>query len=89
MRVLHQLPVPPVELPKWRPLQSLHTLTAGTIGTAALSHHDQRWLLTRIEDVQRDLAALDWPLGYTAIHGDAWAGNLLWDTANAGEPVPG
>jgi aminoglycoside phosphotransferase (APT) family kinase protein len=31
--------------------------------------------------VRRELAELDWPLGEGLIHGDAWAGNLLWDTA--------
>ncbi|RDI35383.1 phosphotransferase family protein [Lentzea flaviverrucosa] len=87
VRALHRLPAPPVELPQWQPLESLHALTAGPIGAAALSREDQRWLLNRIDEVQRDLAVLDWPLGYTAIHGDAWAGNLLWDTASADEPV--
>ena len=31
--------------------------------------------------MRRELAELDWPLGEGLIHGDAWAGNLLWDTA--------
>nr|WP_280218565.1 phosphotransferase [Nocardia neocaledoniensis] len=30
---------------------------------------------TRIE-----FTAATWPLGHGLIHGDAWAGNLLWDT---------
>lgn len=87
VRGLHQLPAPPIDLPAWRPLQSLQALTVGPVGVAALSREDQRWLLARIDQVQRDLAALDWPLGMTAIHGDAWAGNLLWDTAAVHEPV--
>lgn len=80
VRELHRLPSPPVDLPVWRPLQSLQALAEGPVGTAALSRRDQRWLLARIDEVQRELAALVWPLGSTAIHGDAWAGNLLWDT---------
>lgn len=87
IRRLHQLPAPPVDLPAWRPLQSLQALTAGPVGAAALSPSDQRWLLARIDEVQRDLAALDWPLGHGLIHGDAWAGNLLWDIAAEHEPV--
>lgn len=87
VRSLHQLPTPPVDLPEWQPLRSLQALVTGPVGSEALSPGDQRWLLARIDEVQRDLAVLDWPLGFTAIHGDAWAGNLLWDTAAADVPV--
>ena len=41
---------------------------------------DRTWLLAEITDTRARLAALDWPLGTGFIHGDAWAGNLLWDT---------
>ncbi|WP_112273527.1 phosphotransferase enzyme family protein [Lentzea terrae] len=89
VRRLHQLPTPPVNLPLpvWQPLRSLEALVTGPNGSAALSRGDQRWLLNRIDEVRRDLAALDWPLGFTTIHGDAWAGNLLWDTAATDVPV--
>ncbi|MFN2494993.1 MAG: hypothetical protein ABR608_03660 [Pseudonocardiaceae bacterium] len=44
-----------------------------------LDDADRDWLLQRIGEVRDELATLDWPLGYGLIHGDAWAGNLLWN----------
>ncbi|HWO68246.1 MAG TPA: aminoglycoside phosphotransferase family protein [Umezawaea sp.] len=85
VRQLHDLPNPPVELPRWRPLHSLHTAVADPAESRALSGQERSWLLARIEEVQGDLAGLDYPLGWGPIHADAWAGNLLWDDA---APVP-
>jgi aminoglycoside phosphotransferase (APT) family kinase protein len=51
-----------------------------------LTDADRGWLLEEITATRARLADLDWPLGYGLIHGDAWAGNLLWDTKN---PRPG
>lgn len=87
VRELHRLPAPPVELPRWRPLVSLQSLIAGPVGVAALTRADRQWLLARIDELQRELAELDWPLGWGHIHGDAWAGNLMWDMATPAAPV--
>lgn len=83
LRRLHGLPRPPLELPEWRALTSLELVLRDTRRAAAVSHADRRWLLDLIEQVRHDLAALDWPLGHGLIHGDAWAGNLLWNTDSA------
>lgn len=80
LRTLHALPRPPLDLPAWRPLTSLELVLRDTDHAVAVNESDRRWLLDRIEQIRQDLAALDWPLGYGLIHGDAWAGNLLWDT---------
>jgi hypothetical protein len=78
LRRLHALPRPPLDLPEWRALASLELVLRDTARPIAIGDADRRWLLDRIEQVRHDLAELDWPLGYGLIHGDAWAGNLLW-----------
>jgi hypothetical protein len=79
LRRLHDLPDPPHPLPDWRPLTSLEA-TLRTVGDDVLPDADRAWLLAEVIDTRARLAALDWPLGTGLIHGDAWAGNLLWDT---------
>ncbi|HET8684793.1 MAG TPA: phosphotransferase [Micromonosporaceae bacterium] len=49
--------------------------------TRNLTDADLRWLRHRVEQVRAQVASLDSPLGCGLIHGDAWAGNLLWHTA--------
>lgn len=87
VRLLHDLPPPPTDLPRWKPLHSLHAAVADPAESAALDHEQREWLLERIEQVQADLAALTWPLGWGLIHADAWAGNLLWNSASSVAPV--
>jgi len=87
VRRLHDLPAPPVDLPSWQPLQSLHSAVADPARSVALDSEERAWLLSRIEQVQHELATLDWPLGWGLIHADAWAGNLLWNTTSATAPV--
>jgi Ser/Thr protein kinase RdoA (MazF antagonist) len=75
---LHAISHPPPDLPHWVPLDSLtHALHDDTTALA-LDDADRDWLLRRISEVREELATLDWPLGQGLIHGDAWAGNLLW-----------
>jgi hypothetical protein len=38
--------------------------------------------LDHVKDVRSQVLALDSPLGHGIIHGDAWAGNLLWNSAS-------
>jgi Ser/Thr protein kinase RdoA (MazF antagonist) len=81
LRRLHALAPTPVELPTWRALTSLELVLRDTTRPSAINDSERQWLLDRIDQVRHELAQLDWPLGYGLIHGDAWAGNLLWQTA--------
>lgn len=81
IRRLHGLPHPPTRVPDWVPLRSLeHTLRSPAV-LAAINPADRDWLLGQIDQIRHELDLLDWPLGWGLVHGDAWAGNLLWHTA--------
>ena len=77
LRLLHQSGTPPVWLPAWVPLASLHATAGDPVLSAALADDERAWIMTRISEVRDKIAGLDWPLGTGLIHGDAWAGNLL------------
>ncbi|MGC4942230.1 phosphotransferase [Kribbella sp. DT2] len=80
LRTLHHTPPPPIEVSPWKPLESLQNALADPAADDALSPNDRRWLMHRIEELETELGELEWPLGHGLIHGDAWAGNLLWST---------
>lgn len=82
---LHVIDSAPVELEQWQPLLSLSAALRDPSVANRLSHDDFQWLSGRVEDVQAAVQGLDSPLGYGIIHGDAWAGNLLWDTATGSD----
>jgi hypothetical protein len=77
LRLLHQAGTPPVSLPAWVPLASLHATAGDRLLSAALTDDERTWVMARITEVRDKIAGLDWPLGAGLIHGDAWAGNLL------------
>jgi hypothetical protein len=77
LRLLHQTGAPPVALPTWVPLESLHATVADPVLSAALTDDDRSWIMARIAEVRDTIARLAWPLKTGLIHGDAWAGNLL------------
>lgn len=79
---LHALPRPTAKLPRWRPLTSLELTIRDMKPPFPISDTDRCWLINRIEQIRQDLQQLEWPLGYGLIHGDAWAGNLLWNTSS-------
>lgn len=81
LRELHKLERPPVELPPWVPLESLHCTVTDDRLASALTDAERSWLIKHIDLLRAELDCLSWPLGYGLIHGDAWAGNLLWDKA--------
>lgn len=81
LRQLHTAGEPPVRLDPWVPLASLHATVSDPECLRVLTGEERTWLLYRIQQVRDDLGAIDWPLGDGLIHGDAWAGNLIWDSA--------
>ena len=77
LRTLHQLPPPPLDLPTYRPLASLHD----TIDIATcLTPDDRGWLTHTATELLHQYTALDFPLGSGHLHGDAYPGNMLYDT---------
>ncbi|WP_181838505.1 phosphotransferase [Nocardia africana] len=84
LRELHSTPPPAhIDLPNWVPLQSLRTaLHDPRTDTGHITDLERSTLLNMIETVAGELADMSWPLGHGLIHGDAWAGNLLWDRTN-------
>jgi hypothetical protein len=77
LRLLHQVGPPPLPLPDWIPLISLHDTIEDHRLSPSLTDNERDWIQTRISEVRDTLARLSWPLGHGLIHGDAWAGNLL------------
>jgi hypothetical protein len=77
LRLLHQSGTPPVTLPTWVPLASLHATISDPALSAAPTGDELTWIMDLITEVRDKIAGLDWPLGTGLIHGDAWAGNLL------------
>ncbi|MGH3663938.1 MAG: phosphotransferase enzyme family protein [Micromonosporaceae bacterium] len=88
LRHFHQAGPSSVTVGSWVPLASLHAALGEVECSNALTPHERQWLLDRIQQVRVRLSGLDWPLGEGLIHGDAWAGNLLWD-AKANRAVLG
>jgi hypothetical protein len=74
---LHHLPEP-AGLATWTPLTSLHRILAQG-PWPAMSDDEAAWLADQAQTVSRQVLETDWPLGVGLLHGDAWAGNLLWD----------
>ncbi|MEW2384049.1 aminoglycoside phosphotransferase family protein [Micromonospora sp. NPDC047707] len=87
VRQLHDVDEVPFSLERWEPLASLHGALREPGAAHNLSAEERAWLLDHLEDVGSQVRALDSPLGYGVIHGDAWAGNLLWDTAAGPDAV--
>ncbi|MFI5716165.1 aminoglycoside phosphotransferase family protein [Nocardia sp. NPDC051750] len=87
LRSLHNMPAPPIDLPEWVPLESLHAALLEDDKQPAITGEERAWLARRVQEVRKELSELDWPLGTGIIHGDAWAGNLLWDS-NTTPPRP-
>ncbi|MFD0201440.1 MULTISPECIES: phosphotransferase family protein [Saccharothrix] len=76
LRELHRLPPPPVILPVYRPLASLHAVINTSV---CLTPDDRAWLTDTAATLLAGYAELDFPLGHGHLHGDAYPGNLLLD----------
>lgn len=79
LRRLHDLPTLDAVLPRWEPLASLRGELDRGGSHAGLTSGETGWLQAEVAVVTQQVTAASWPLGVGLIHGDAWAGNLLWD----------
>ncbi|CRK56895.1 hypothetical protein [Alloactinosynnema sp. L-07] len=93
LRVLHQLPHPPVTLHEYRPLNDL-LATLATTADAVLDSDGRDWLTDRAHTLLDDYQHLQSALGSGLIHADAYPGNLIrtpngtllgdWDETSTG-----
>ncbi|MFF8917812.1 phosphotransferase family protein [Streptomyces sp. NPDC015032] len=76
LQQLHQLPQPPITLPKWAPLTSFTT----TLEQAHSVPDSQKlWLAERAHELTLAFYELEYALPPGLVHGDAYPGNCLWD----------
>jgi hypothetical protein len=87
LRHLHAIEAVPFELDPWQPLTSLSAALSDPAAAANLTRSELDWLGGLVEEVRAQVGSLHWPLGHGVIHGDAWAGNLLWHTAGGPDAV--
>lgn len=81
LRPLHAVQHVPFQLETWQPLVSLTAVLDEPEAARKLTGADLDWLRDRVKMACAQVSALDSPLGHGLIHGDAWAGNLLWHAA--------
>lgn len=74
LRRLHELPAPGFELPRLAPfVRQRERISEAT----ALTDEDRDWLLRHLADLEARYADLPEGRPWCAVHGDAWAGNLV------------
>ncbi|WP_280236994.1 phosphotransferase family protein [Nocardia cyriacigeorgica] len=81
VRLLHEQPAPPVQLPEYRPLRRLRDaleIDAARI-RPVLSRADRIWLHDRVDDLIAAFEATQFPLGRGLVHADAHAENTVLD----------
>jgi aminoglycoside phosphotransferase (APT) family kinase protein len=76
LRALHELPTPPIQLPRNRPLTSF---MAALGASSCLTPQHRDWLRVQAGELLDAYQHLDFPLGEGHLHGDAYPGNTLWD----------
>jgi len=74
LRLVHELPAPPFELPVWEPLADVRARLADAVD---LDPDDRAFLERRCDEVQAALATVRYELPIGPIHGDAHLGNLI------------
>jgi hypothetical protein len=87
LRQLHNAGNAPVPLPEWVPLASLQRALDNMDDHAVLTSDEWSWLRGEVAAVRENVASLRWPLPRGLIHGDAWAGNLLWAASEFTSPA--
>lgn len=81
LRELHDLPSPPVALPRYEPLVRLAAVLAAA--PSRLPRADRTWLQYRCDELLASYDRVESELGAGPIHGDAYPGNTLWDGQRA------
>lgn len=81
--------IPPSGLDTWTPLASLDSALHDPELSSRLPTDDRAWLHDEVARVRDECGQLDSPLGHGLIHGDAWAGNLLWSDPTGRTPILG
>ncbi|MFE9407332.1 phosphotransferase family protein [Streptomyces sp. NPDC006704] len=76
LRALHELPRPPIQLPRNRPLVSFKAMLDVS---SWLTPQHRDWLRAQAGELLDAYQQLDFPLGEGHLHGDAYPGNTLWD----------
>jgi aminoglycoside phosphotransferase (APT) family kinase protein len=78
LRMMHALPKPAFDLPAWQPLDDVRR----RLGDAEeLDPADRRFIEDRCAELAQRLAALEYPLTESVVHGDAHLGNLIHSPA--------
>lgn len=79
LRRLHEQPIPPFPLPRYRPLHRLREALALDAARQypALDRDDHTWLTDRAEELIATYAAARFPLGYGLVHADAHTENVV------------
>lgn len=78
-RSLHVLrPPSSIPLPDFRPMRSVAEAVENAEPGRGIRADEIDWLRHRITELLRDYRDLTFPLGVGLIHGDMYAGNLLW-----------
>lgn len=68
----------PTALPRYEPLRSVAQATREALAAQRPDVAGLQWLADRIDDLREQFNALDFALEPGLIHGDLYAGNLLW-----------
>ncbi|NUS72129.1 MAG: aminoglycoside phosphotransferase family protein [Corynebacteriales bacterium] len=76
LREIHALPLPPFRLPEWNPVADAR---ARIVDAEGLSKGDHAFLLDWCEELEPAIVELRSHGNHGLIHGDAHAGNLLFD----------
>lgn len=78
-RDLHSIKAtPPIALEQYEPLRSVTQATREALATTSTDATGLEWLARRIDELRDQFKALHFPLKPGLIHGDLYAGNLLW-----------
>ncbi|UGT64508.1 phosphotransferase family protein [Nocardia asteroides] len=79
LRRLHDQPIPPFPLPRYRPLHRLREALAldASRRRPALGHDDHMWLTDRAGELVAAYAAARFPLGDGLVHADAHTENVV------------